>query len=32
MMLQVGGGDGAEIGRLILVENFFQVLEERLGR
>ena len=32
MMLQVGGGAQDEEGRLIVVQNLFQLLEDRLGR
>lgn len=31
LMLQVGGGDG-ELSELIVVQNFFGILEERFGR
>jgi serine/threonine-protein kinase len=31
-MLQLGGGTEQERGRLVVVQNFFQVLEERVGR
>jgi hypothetical protein len=30
-MLQIGGGEG-EVSELIVVQNFFGILEERLGR
>jgi serine/threonine-protein kinase len=32
MMLQVGGGAQDEEGRLIVVQNLFQLFEDRLGR
>lgn len=31
LMLQVGGGDG-EVSELIVIQNFFSILEERPGR
>ncbi len=31
LMLQIGGGEG-EVSELIVVQNFFGILEERLGR
>jgi len=31
-MLQVGGGNSDEVGRLVVVQNFFRELEERMGR
>jgi serine/threonine-protein kinase len=32
VMLQVGGGDSDELSRLVVVQNFFGELEERVGR
>lgn len=32
MMLQIGGGDASELSELIVVQNFFRVLRERIGR
>jgi serine/threonine-protein kinase len=32
IMLQVGGGNSDEVGRLVVVQNFFRELEERMGR
>ena len=31
MMLQIGGGDDGQVSELIVVQNFFRVLRERLG-
>ena len=31
MMLQIGGGDDGQVSELIIVQNFFRVLRERLG-
>lgn len=31
MMLQIGGGDGNDVSELIVVQNFFRVLRERVG-
>jgi Tol biopolymer transport system component len=31
VMLQVGGSGGDDVGRLVVVQNFFSVLEERAG-
>ena len=32
MMLQVGGSNQGELSRLVVVQNFFKDLEERIGR
>ena len=31
IMLQIGGGDESEVSELIVVQNFFRVLRERIG-
>jgi len=32
MMLQIGGGQGDGLGHMVVVQNFFEELEERVAR